>query len=68
MKKLNVLDIIALILVEIGGINWGLVGLFKFDLVQWLFGTMPTLAMIVYILIGLSGLYTIYLAMNVTKK
>jgi uncharacterized protein len=58
--KMNILDIIALILVIIGGINWGLVGFFQFDLVASLFGGMDSvIARIVYSLVGLSALYGI---------
>jgi uncharacterized membrane protein YuzA (DUF378 family) len=68
MKKLNVLDVIALILVIIGGLNWGLVGLFKLDLVQLILGSIPILASLVYVLVGLAAIYLIYLAMNINKK
>lgn len=64
MEK-TVLDWIAIILVIIGGINWGLVGILDFDLVAAIFGAMSTIAVIVYILVGLSALYMIY---YVTKK
>jgi len=56
----NVLDWIALILVIIGAVNWGLVGLANFDLVATLFGEMTLLSKIIYSLVGLAGLYTIY--------
>lgn len=59
MKK-SALDWIALILVIIGAVNWGLVGAFKLDLVAAILGSIPLLATIVYILVGLAGLYTIY--------
>jgi uncharacterized membrane protein YuzA (DUF378 family) len=45
----------ALVLTIIGGINWGLVGLFSFDLVAYLFGAMSILSRIVYTLVGLSA-------------
>ncbi|MFA7395001.1 MAG: DUF378 domain-containing protein [Candidatus Paceibacterota bacterium] len=61
MRKLNVLDWIAIALTIIGGINWGLVGLFGFDLVAFLFGMMTALSRIIYILVGLSALYMIAL-------
>lgn len=64
MEK-NILDWIALVLVIIGGLNWGLVGLFSIDLVDLLLGSIPILATIVYTLVGLSALYTIYF---ITKK
>lgn len=55
MKALN---LITLLLIIIGGINWLLVGAFQFDLVATLFGgQQATLARIVYILVGLSAIY-----------
>lgn len=55
MKTLNIL---TLLLVVIGGINWGLVGLFQFDLVATLFGGQAgMIARIVYVLVGLSALW-----------
>lgn len=54
------MDKLALILVIIGAINWGLIGLFQFDLVATLFGGNHTiLSRIVYTLVGLGGLYAI---------
>lgn len=67
MKKINPLDWIALILVIVGGLNWGLVGAFQFDLVQAILGTIPVLANIVYILVGLAGLYMIYYLIQASK-
>ncbi|MCX6712001.1 MAG: DUF378 domain-containing protein [Candidatus Woesearchaeota archaeon] len=58
MKK-NALDWIALILVIIGGINWGLIGFFNSNLVSMIFGE-GTLTTVIYDLVGLSGLYMIY--------
>lgn len=54
-------DNAALTLVIIGAINWLLVGLFRFDLVAFLFGNLSWLSRIVYILVGLAGLYLISL-------
>jgi uncharacterized protein len=57
MKALN---LATLALIVVGGINWGLVGLFQFDLVAALFGGQTaTLARIVYILVGASALWQI---------
>lgn len=53
------LDTIALILVIIGGINWGLVGLFEFNIVSVLFGTFSAMTRIIYCLIGIASLYSI---------
>lgn len=59
MQKLNTLGLIALILIIIGGLNWGLVGFFNFDLVAALFGA-SILSKIVYDLVGLSALYVAF--------
>lgn len=56
---MRTLNIIALLLAVIGAINWGLVGLFSFNLVSALFGEMTALTRIIYILVGLAGLYCI---------
>ena len=56
------LDKIALILLIIGGLNWGLVGIFSFDLVAWLFGGAGALlSRIVYILVALSAVWCVTL-------
>ena len=56
------MDTIALILSIIGSLNWGLVGLFKFDLVAWLFGGQDAIiSRIVYTLVGIAGLWCITL-------
>lgn len=65
MKTITLVDMIALILVIIGGLNWGLVGLFNFDLVAALFGVMSTLSKLVYILVGLAALYSIYFLIKI---
>lgn len=62
MRKLNVLDWIAIALTIIGGINWGLVGLFGFDLVASLFGMMTVLSRVIYVVVGLAALYMVALA------
>ena len=56
----SAIDWIALILLIIGGLNWGLVGIWNFDLVAWVFGAASTIATIVYILVGVAALWTIY--------
>ena len=58
--KMNALDWVAMVLLIVGGLNWGLVGLLNFDLVAALFGTQTPLSRIVYVLVGLSALYSIY--------
>ncbi len=53
------LNCLALTLVIIGAINWGLIGFFSFDLVAWIFGNMTWISRIIYALVGLFGLYLI---------
>ncbi len=65
MAEKSALDWIAIVLVIIGGLNWGLVGLFNFDLVDAVLGAVTWLAKLVYILVGLSAVYMIY---YVSKK
>ena len=56
------MDMLALILSIIGSINWGLVGIFKFDLVAWIFGGQTAIvSRIIYALVGLAGLWCITL-------
>jgi len=54
---MKALTLLAMILLIVGGLNWGLVGLFQFDLVATIFGTASLLSNIVYILVGLSAVY-----------
>lgn len=54
MKPIN---LITLFLVIIGGVNWGLVGAFQFDLVAFLFGEGTGLTRVVYVLVGVSALW-----------
>lgn len=58
---MKVIDKIALVLIIIGAINWGLIGLFGFDLVATIFGEMSIISRIIYGLVGLSGLWGIKL-------
>ena len=59
---MSVLDRIALALIVIGGINWGLVGIFRFDLVAWICGGQASVvARIIYTLVGIAALWCISL-------
>lgn len=64
----NALDWIAVVLLIVGGLNWGLVGLFNFDLVASLFGQLSTISRAVYILVGLAALYGLYLATKMGRS
>lgn len=66
--KLSVLDWIVLVLVIIGGLNWGLVGLFDFNVVDAIFGALSLLSRIIYVLVGLSAIYLIFVSAKLQKK
>ncbi len=51
------IDILALILILIGALNWGLIGFFSFDLVRVIFGNMSVLSRIIYALVGIAAIY-----------
>jgi len=67
MSTLSAIDWIALVLMIIGALNWGLVGAFGFDLVAAIFGAMSALSRIVYVLVGLAGLWGIGMAMKLKR-
>ncbi len=58
---MQTLQKICLLLTIIGAINWGLIGIFDFNLVDTIFGTGATLSRIIYSLVGIAGLINIYL-------
>ena len=53
------MNIAALILMVIGALNWGLIGIFQFNLVAAIFGTATVLSRIIYALVGLAGIWGI---------
>jgi len=66
MKNMGIVCLVAFILVAIGGINWGLVGIFDFNLVSAIFGDGTMITRAIYILVGVIALYLIF--KKVTKK
>ena len=58
--KMNSLMMLSWVLVTVGALNWGLVGLANVNLVESLLGSMPAVVQIVYILVGLAGLYSVW--------
>lgn len=58
--KMNAVDKLAYVLVVVGGLNWGLVGAFDYNLVDSLFGAGSTLSRVVYVLVGLAALEMLY--------
>lgn len=67
MCKMNALDWICTILVVVGGLNWGLIGFFDFNLVQFIFSDSHNIARIVYAIVGLASLYLIYACLKPSK-
>lgn len=67
-KSPSVLDWIALVILFIGGLNWGLVGLFHFDLITGIFGDYSPIARIIYIIVGLCAIYVLVRAISCCKK
>lgn len=67
-KRLGAMDWLAMTLLIVGGLNWGLVGLFNFDLVATLFGEMSAVSRVVYTLVGLSALYSIYTSSKMAAR
>ena len=63
------MDTLALILSIIGSLNWGLVGIFRFDLVAWLFGGQGSvISRIIFTLVGLAGLWCITLLFRKVQR
>ena len=68
MKKMNFFDWAALVLLVIGGLNWGLVGFFRVDLIAAIFGQLSVISRILYVLVGLSAVYTAVMPMRFTEE
>lgn len=68
MKKLNGLEVTSLVLIIIGGLNWGLIGIFNFDLVAAIFGEMSIISRIIYTLVGLSAIHWLFMLGKISKK
>lgn len=66
--KKDVLSWVSITLLVVGGLNWGLVGLFGLDLVKELFGDMTVVSRVVYVLVGASALYELVSAPRFCKK
>ncbi|WP_338016821.1 DUF378 domain-containing protein [Noviherbaspirillum sedimenti] len=64
---MSTLDWIAMALMIVGGINWGLVGLFNFDLVAFLFGEQSLVSRVIYLAVGIAALYSLYLGSKMAR-
>jgi uncharacterized membrane protein YuzA (DUF378 family) len=67
-NKLSGLTWLAIALVVIGAINWGLVGLFNFDLVAAIFGHLTAISRVIYVAVALAGIYLIVDAMRLREE
>jgi uncharacterized membrane protein YuzA (DUF378 family) len=68
LMRLNIIDYIALILLVVGGLNWGLIGFFNFDLVAAIFGNMTAISRTVYGIVGICAIYTLYIIYKISEK
>ena len=66
--RLGALDWISMALLIVGGVNWGLVGLANVDVVAVLFGEMSALSRVVYVLVGMAALYTMYISRKLARS
>lgn len=66
--KMSPMDWVGMILLIIGGLNWGLVGLFEYDLVATIFGDGSMLARVVYSLVGVAALWSLGRAFTMNSK
>lgn len=61
-RRMRAVEWIPMLLLAVGGLNWGLIGLFDYNLVSHLLGNMTTLSRVVYIAVGVCALYALYLS------
>ena len=57
----NWLDVVCLILIIIGAVNWGLIGFFSLDIISVIFGNMCMISRIIYAVVGIAGIYSLVL-------
>jgi len=68
MERLSTLDWVAMVLVLVGGLNWGLVGIFDYNLVTSIFGDATWWTAAVYDLVGLSALYLVFVVSRLGRR
>jgi len=61
-------DVVVALLLVVGGLNWGLVGIFNFDLVASIFGDMSAISRVVYVLVGISALFQITQLKSIQRR
>ncbi len=65
---MKAIDVLVITLLVVGGLNWGLVGLFGFDLVAAIFGEMTFLSRVVYSLVGLAAVYQVVTIKSLQRR
>ncbi len=65
---MSAVDYIAMVLLIIGGLNWGMVGLFNIDVVSTIFGAESALTRVIFVLVGIAALYSIYLSAKMASS
>jgi len=68
IKEKDVVSWVAFVLLVIGGLNWGLVGLIKLDVIRAIFGDSTVLSRIIYLLVGISAIYLLLMPPKMNKK
>ncbi|MFH0856870.1 MAG: DUF378 domain-containing protein [bacterium] len=68
MNKLSTFDWLVIFLLVVGGLNWGLVGFFRFDLIASMFGELSAISRIIYSLVGLAAVYMAVISATLAKK
>lgn len=66
-NRMKAAEWIPMLLLAVGGLNWGLIGLFNFNVVSYLFGEMTTLTRLAYVVVGLCALYSLYLSSRISS-
>lgn len=66
--KINLLDKVAILLLIVGGFNWGLVGWINYNLVDSLFGVGSVLSRVIYAIVGMASLYCIYTVVKLSTR
>ena len=68
MNHLTWLDWVAIILLVVGGLNWGIVGIFGFNIINAIFTSMEVVARIIYVLVGIAAVYVAVVSVNYARK
>ena len=68
MKNLTAYEWLALILVIVGALNWGLIGIFRLDLVATIFGDMSLFSRLIYSLVGVAAIFLAFISPRLSRK